>query len=160
MSPLDARTAKLVADLRRDWQQVKAHLERGGTVDPRTGPPQQALVALSLDHAYQAFETLLVRVERALGFPERRGETWHAQILFESAEPLANLRPAVYPSSAARDWDELLRFRHFLRHAYVVELDSDKLVANLQRLERAVAATAPSITALLAALEGRSGDGR
>jgi hypothetical protein len=154
MSPLDARTAKLLADVRRDWQQVKAHLERGRTVDPRSGAPQQALVALSLDHAYQAFETLLVRLERALGLPERSGTTWHAQILFESGEPLANLRPAVYPSSVAREWDELLRFRHFLRHAYVLELDAEKLAANLKRLERAVAATDPYIAALVQALEG------
>jgi hypothetical protein len=153
MSPLDARTVKLLSDIGRDWQQVKAHLERGRSVDPRSGAPEQALVALSLDHAYQAFETLLVRVERALGLPERDGPTWHAQLLFESGEPVAELRPAVYPSSVYQDWDELLRFRHFLRHAYVVELDPEKLTANLQRLERAVAATDPHVAALIRALE-------
>lgn len=153
MSPLDARTARLLSDIRRDWQQVKAHLERGRTVNAESGAPQQALIALSLDHAYQAFETLLVRLERALGLPERDGSTWHAQILFESGEPLEGLRPAVYPSSAARDWDELLRFRHFFRHAYVVELDPAKLAANMDRLERAVGATDPYVAALIGALE-------
>lgn len=154
MSPLDARTAKLLADIRRDWQQVRAHLERGRAVNPSAGAPEQALVALSLDHAYQAFETLLVRIERALGLPEREGANWHVQILFDSGESLADLRPPVYPASAARHWDELLRFRHFLRHAYVVELDDDKLAANLARLEQAVAETDSYVEALVAALEG------
>lgn len=121
-------------------------------MDASAGIAEQALVALSLDHAYQAFETLLVRMERALGLPERTGATWHSRILFEAAQPVAGLRPAVYPDEVALDWDELLRFRHFLRHAYTVSLDPQRLTGNLQRLVRAVAATEPFIEALLEAL--------
>jgi hypothetical protein len=50
LSPLDARTAKLLGDISRDWQQVKAHLGRAQSVDPSQGAPETALVALSLDH--------------------------------------------------------------------------------------------------------------
>lgn len=152
MSPLDARVLKLVAEVERDWRQVRAHLAKARSVDPEKGEPEAALVALSLDHAYQAFETLLVRTERALGLPERVGATWHARILFDSGEPVPGLRPAVYPQDAAGDWDALLRFRHFLRHAYPIGLDAAKLRANVARLETAATRTEPFVNALVAAL--------
>jgi hypothetical protein len=152
VSPLDARVAKLAAEIERDWTQVKAHWARAQSVNPADGAPQAALVALSLDHAYQAFETLLVRWERALGLPERTGATWHAHILYESGDPVPGLRPAVYPPEAASDWDALLRFRHFLRHAYLVDLDPAKLAANVERLARAAAATDVAVAAAVAML--------
>ncbi len=102
MSPADSRTAFLCAECRRDWEAVKAHLSRARATDPSRGEAQAALVALSLDHAYQAFETILVRLE--------------------------------------------------LRHAYVVKLDSDKLAANVDRLERVVATTDRWLDAVLTGL--------
>ncbi len=152
MSPVDARVAKIAADIQRDWELVEAHLSRAQSVDASKGEPQAALVALSLDHAYQAFETLLVRIERALGLPERIGPMWHVQLLHESGDPIEGLRPAVYAAGARSDWDGLLRFRHFLRHAYVVTLDPAKLTTNVERLERAVLATDPFVSALVTSL--------
>jgi hypothetical protein len=46
----------------------------------------------------------------------------------------------------------LLAFRHFLRHAYAVELDAERLTENTRRLRRAVEATQPFIDDLLNAL--------
>jgi hypothetical protein len=152
VSPLDARVAVLVAELRREWGQVTAHLAKARSADPASGEPEAALVALALDHAYQAFETLLVRLERALGLPERTGAGWHAQLLLDAGLPVGGLRPAAYPPETASDWDALRRFRHFLRHAYAVELDPEKLRANVERLGSAVAATAPHVEAVIEAL--------
>lgn len=50
------------------------------------------------------------------------------------------------------DWEALLRFRHFLRHAYAVPLDPDRLRSNVGRLALAVAGTAPAIEAIVVAL--------
>lgn len=111
-------------------------------------------MALALDHAYQGFETMLMRVERALGLPKRAGATWHAAILADAAAPIAKLRPAVLPREALHDWEALMRFGHFLRHAYAVELDAGRLADNAERLERAVAASEATVQALLKALEG------
>jgi len=41
-------------------------------------------------------------------------------LLADAGRPIARLRPAVYPAEAQADWEALLRFRHFLRHAYGV----------------------------------------
>jgi hypothetical protein len=71
VSPVEARIAVLVAECRRDWDLVKSNLAKAESVDPAGGDPQAALVALSLDRAYQAFEEIMVRIERCLGLPER-----------------------------------------------------------------------------------------
>lgn len=60
-------------------------------------------MALSLDHAYQALETILVRIERALGLPERSGPGWHALLLADTALVIPGLRsaPAVFGADRA-----------------------------------------------------------
>lgn len=143
-------------ELARDWRMVEEHLHNATSADPAQGLPLASFVALSLDHAYQAFETLLVRLERSLGLPERSGKDWHRALLADATLPLAELRPAICPREVELDWEALLKFRHFLRHAYAVALDPDKLRANVQRLSRAVAATAPLVRALVEALRARS----
>ncbi len=121
MSPADARAALVLAECHRDWDTVKAHLQRARQATPCDGTAQAALAALSLDHAYQAFETILMRIERALALPDR--------------------------------------FRHFLRHAYVLDLDGDKLAQNVLRLDKAVCATDGWLTAVLDVLGAVHADG-
>jgi hypothetical protein len=152
VSPAEARAALAVAECRRDWETVKAHLARARGVDPSQGPAQAALIALSLDHAYQAFEAILLRLERASGLPERTGASWHASLLADAAVAVPGLRPPVFPPEAQADWDGLLRFRHFLRHAYVVDLGPSDLAVNLARLDRAVAATEAWLASVLSEL--------
>lgn len=153
MSPADARVVQMLAELRRDWAQVVEHRRRAFSCEPSQGAPYAALVALSLDHAYQAFETMLLRLERALGLEPRTGAHWHAALLTDSALPLPGLRPAVFSRAAEPDWFALLRFRHFLRHAYAVELDPTVLAANRDHLDRAIRATEPHVEGLFTALE-------
>ena len=152
MTGEDVRVASLRAEIARDWGAVREHLARALTVEPARGAPEAALIALSLDHAYQAFETILVRIERALALPARSGESWHRALLADAARPLTGARPSVLPQASEGDWEALLGFRHFLRHAYHSPLDPTRLVANRARLERAVAATDPTILALLSSL--------
>jgi hypothetical protein len=152
VSPADARAALLLAECRRDWDAVKAHLARALSVDPAAGAAEAALVALSLDHAYQAFENILTRIERALGLPARSGPGWHTALVADAALDIPGVRPPLYPRHALPDWDALLRFRHFLRHAYVVDLDPEKLAANRARLVRAVGETDTFLAVVLAGL--------
>lgn len=152
MSPIDSRIALLLVDVERDWSAVQTHLARAVSVAPGDSAPNAAYVALSLNHAYQAFETILLRIERSAGLPERTGDGWHRLLLADGAVALPGVRPPVYPHSVTRDWSELLAFRHFLRHAYHADLEPDRLSENVKRLARAVAATAPSVRALIDAL--------
>jgi hypothetical protein len=152
VSPADARVALAVAECRRDWEAARTQLARARSADPVQGAAPAALVALSLDHAYQAFEAILLRLERATGLPERTAASWHTGLLADAAVAIPGLRPPVFPAEAHADWDTLLRFRHFLRHAYVVDLDPSKLALNRDRLERAVAATEAWLASVLSGL--------
>jgi hypothetical protein len=153
MSPADARRLQLLAELRRDWSQVEHHLGQAQSVEPEDTDANAALVALSLDHAYQAFETMLLRLERGLGLQDRTGANWHITLLADAGLSIENLRPAVYPPEAKQDWHALLRFRHFLRHAYATPLDAEELRRNRASLAAAVAATGTNVEALLSALK-------
>jgi hypothetical protein len=152
VSPAEARASLAVAECRRDWATLKTHLARALAADPFQGDAPAALVALSLDHAYQAFESILVRLERAAGLPERTGANWHTALLADAALAIPGLRPPIFPADVHADWDVLLRFRHFLRRAYVVDLDPGKLAGNRDRLEHAVAATDAWLNLVLSGL--------
>lgn len=152
MSPAEARAALAIAECRRDWATLKTHLSRARAADPFQGEAPAALVALSLDHAYQAFESILVRLERVAGLPERTSANWHSALLADAALAIPGLRPPIFPADVHADWDALLRFRHFLRHAYVVDLDPAKLAGNRDKLERAVAASDAWLDSVLSGL--------
>jgi hypothetical protein len=153
MSPEESRLTLLRSEIERDWGAIEQRLQRALSVDPARGEAESALVALSLDHAYQAFETLLVRVERALGLPERAGANWHNELLADASLELENVRPSIVSNEAALHWRALLRFRHFLRHAYAVDLDAAELARNRAHFEIAVASTRNRVQQLLDALK-------
>lgn len=152
MSPTDVRLSVVRSQVERDWNEVRRQLDRAGSVDPARGDPEAAFVALALDHAYQAFEQILISVERALRLPERTGDRWHRALLADATRALPEVRPALVPIEVERDWEYLLGFRHFLRHAYAADLDPVRLVRNVQRLRQAVGATDPLIAAILGAM--------
>ena len=153
MSPAQIRLGALRAELQRDWDIVLRQLSKATSVSPAAGEPEAALCALALDHAYQALEQVLVRVERALTLPERVGETWHRALLADASRAVPDVRPALIPAESERDWQEVLAFRHFLRHAYAAELDAARLATVVGCLERAVRATDPIIREAWALLD-------
>ena len=157
MSAADARTAALRAELASDLRAVERHLAAARSVDPGDGGPQAALVALSLHHAYQAFESLLVRVHAALGLGAPEGATWHSRLLEQAGGEIDGLRPALYPEAAGHHWRALLRFRHFLRHAYTANLDPMELRRNVEHLGQAVDLSAPYLEAAVGALSVAGG---
>ncbi len=158
MSPGLIRLSAVLAELQRDWGVVQRQLERVERADPFAGEAQAALVALALDHAYQALEQILLRFERALSLPERAGDTWHRRLLADAARALPGVRPAIVAAAAEPDWEELLGFRHFLRHAYGAELDAARLGALVVSLRRAVQATEPVMLAAFASLDPLLGE--
>lgn len=151
MSPAQVRLGSLRAEVERDFQEIQRQLARATSLDPAQGEPEGAFVALALDHAYQALEQVLVAFERALRLPERTGEHWHRKLLADAARPLPGVRPVLL--AAERDWEELLGFRHFLRHAYSADLDPVRLARNVECLRRAVADTSPLIISALEAID-------
>lgn len=154
-----ARVALAAAQIARDWSAVESHRERASSVEPDAGGAEAALVAVSLHHAYQAFESLLERVARALELPVPAGPRAHQELLDDAALDVPGVRDAVVDEPAARAWQRVLRFRHFFRHAYLVELDAVELGKVRACLDEAVVSTRPRVERLLASLRATADEG-
>lgn len=133
MAPRElAEISVLAADIDRvlaALREARALVERetrgaGGVSDDPRG---LAYLAVTLAQYYNALEDALVRSARVFEDGPPAGEAWHAELLRRAALPLPHLRPEILPAGCQEDARTLLRFRHFLRHAYVVPLDREKI---------------------------------
>ena len=92
--------------------------------------PQDAVAILSRRFAEEVFDTATPV-----------GADWHRSLL-RSMRLATETRPPVITCEAADGLEDLLAFRHFLRHAYAAELEWDRLrdlAAALPALQRKVA---------------------
>jgi hypothetical protein len=86
-----------------------------------------AVVAVGLHRWYSAVESIVERIERVFGTAPT-GPEWHAELLRGAVLDIPGVRPAILPEAHVERLHELLRIRHFFRHAYAVELDRAKLL--------------------------------
>jgi hypothetical protein len=92
------------------------------------GDPRLAVVALATHHLYSCAESIFERVALAFeGMPDQR-ERWHRSLLDQMGLSIDGIRPAVLSPPTLPPLREMLQFRHFLRHAYAVELDPVRLL--------------------------------
>lgn len=108
-----------------------------------------ALAAVTLHAWYTGLESLLERILRTLDADLPSGPTGHRDVLLQSVGELPGVRPAVLPPALLDDLLTLLKFRHFFRHAYAVELDPARLRPQIERLQR----LAPAVAGALSAFE-------
>jgi hypothetical protein len=80
-------------------------------------------LALALDRAYTAMESILDRVARTLEGGAPTGADWHRSLLRNASLDIEGVRPAILSAESEPALDELRRFRHFVRHAYAAPLD-------------------------------------
>jgi len=122
---------------------------RGYVLYENPDRPVVALVAVDIDRYYTSLEATFEAVARSLDRDIPTGSGWH-QALLERMEQPGDARPAVLGSATRAALTSLLRFRHFLRHAYAVEFDWRKL----QPLARSLPETNALVASDLAAFRG------
>jgi hypothetical protein len=91
-----------------------------------------AALAFRTEQFYSACEAALVRVLRGVDGGISASATWHQQVLEDATLAVSGLRPALIGQDTQRGLTTLLGFRHFLRHAYAVDLDPRRLLARSQ----------------------------
>ena len=104
-------------------------LARGAPGDPTSDGERGAIavVAVGLHRWYSALESMIERIERSFGtLPV--GPEWRAELLVGAAWEIPGVRPAIVPREHLDPLRELLKVRHFFRHAYAVELDRPRLL--------------------------------
>ena len=83
-------------------------------------------------------ENLFTRIAANFGNHIDDSTQWHALLLKRMSVEIPDVRPAVISQNTYLMLDELRRFRHLFRNAYVLTFDADKLrlvVRDAVRLE-------------------------
>ncbi len=111
------------------------------------------LVAANLHGYYTALETLCERVARQLDEHVPAGPTWHVDLLSQMQIEVPGLRPRVINPSVLDELQELRKFRHFFRHAYVLEFDPILVQGHAERLGRVHQPIAQSIASFRAHMD-------
>ncbi|MDM8527829.1 hypothetical protein QUF58_06385 [Anaerolineales bacterium HSG24] len=85
------------------------------------------IIAYHLHNLYNAFENIFLNIARTFENSIDDKTQWHAELLERMTLSINLLRPAVIDETAYDALDELRRFRHLFRHAYMVKLDPMRL---------------------------------
>lgn len=117
-----ARHAAELDKLLATWEQVKVQR------------PLLIVAAVELHAWYTAFEAAIERVARTLDRSVPAGAESHFALLRQASLALPEVRPALIPRGVFAELHELLKFRHFFRHAYRVELDPARVEQQARRL--------------------------
>jgi len=88
-------------------------------------------MAYQIHNLYGAYEELF---ETVAGFFENRieGVRYNADLLRRMKMEIEGIRPALLSRSTYTSLDELRRFRHLFRHAYGMELDTERIARIVQ----------------------------
>ena len=145
MSPADITKNELlalVAEIRDDLgavaRLVPALLQARKAVE-HAGDPMQIMAAAGYLHQlYTATESIHERIVRLLDGAVPTGERWHHDLLTRVGIEVPGVRPAVLTSVTRARLARLLRFRHFFRHAYRIDLLSEEVLSTAAGIEQTV----------------------
>lgn len=116
-------------------------------------PAQLDSVAYQIHNLYCAAEDLLKLVAQA--FENRIGSSgeWHRILLLRMSEPIPGIRPALLSEDLFDVMNRLRGFRHFVRHAYVTDIDPNQLQANLNLAFKLAEALPKAVYTFIAQLD-------
>ncbi len=132
---MSASIERLRAEIRSDrtsigrWLDQLEPLELGAGSDPAL----LSLAAWAIHHSYSAIEAILERTMRVIERSLPEGADFHKALLDAAALELEGIRPPLLSPETVRELHELRGFRHFVRHAYSVDLDGGRLAALQER---------------------------
>jgi uncharacterized protein YutE (UPF0331/DUF86 family) len=117
-------------------------------------PSQLDSVAYQIHNLYCAAEDLLKLVAQA--FENRIGTSgeWHRTLLLRMSEPVPGMRPALLTEELFNVMNRLRGFRHFVRHAYVTDIELTQLQANLKLAQQLARDLPEAVRAFIAQLDG------
>jgi len=104
-----------------------------------TEPEMGIVVGYYLHVLYSLFENLFARIATTFGNQVTDKAQWHAQLLRRMTLDVKGIRPRVIGGESYKCLNELRRFRHLFRNAYVLRFDPERLALVLKdarRLER------------------------
>lgn len=139
---MNERALLLTSSIRQDIQAIegiyRALAKRSiptGTLSEEN-EEQLIVIAYHLHNLYNAFENIFTNIAAMFENSMDDSARWHAQLLERMHLNVMPLRPQVIAADAYDALDELRRFRPMFRHAYLVQLDPDRLSLVLRKALR------------------------
>jgi hypothetical protein len=130
----------LQAEIRADLQAIEEAYEALNSISKHITEPETAIVAGYYLHViYGLFESLFARIATTFGNQITDKAQWHMQLLRRMTLHVEEVRPCVIGDETYGFLDELRRFRHLFRNAYVLRFDPERLaivLKNARRLEQ------------------------
>ncbi len=130
-TPDRASLLRLRQDVERDSGAAEALLSaleaRAGDALPADDPVFLGYAAVTLHQLYTALETAFERICLTLEGSLPAGADSHQALLRDMTRDLDTMRPRVLRDETASALRPLLRFRHFVRRAYAIDWDAERL---------------------------------
>lgn len=95
-------------------------------------PSQLDSAAFQTHNLYCAVEDLLKLIAKNFENHIGSGGDWHRVLLLRMSQPVRGIRPAFLQEDSLAAMNKLRGFRHFVRHAYGMEIEIDQLQSNLR----------------------------
>ena len=148
--PTPQQLNDLALDLQVELGKLDRLIEGLDSLGPVLGDPLRVdAAALRLQSLYTGIERCLVQISRVLNGGTPDGAEWHRRLL-ERMGQTTDQRPAVLAADTIESLQELLRFRHLVRHLYAYELQPEPV----ERLRLTAKALWPLVQADLERFRG------
>jgi hypothetical protein len=107
------------------------------------------VAAVNIHAWYTALETAFERVARLLDGSVPSGSAWHSELIAQMSVDVPGVRAALIGADLKPDLENIRRFRHFFRNAYVLEFDSTRIRELAAQVSRAHTITRVSFQQLM-----------
>ncbi|GAK61021.1 hypothetical protein U27_00919 [Candidatus Vecturithrix granuli] len=149
----------LQAEIRADLQAIaEAYQALHSVLKDEEQRSQDIVIGYYLNVLYGLFENLFERIAAMFENQIHNKAQWHAQLLRRMTLDIQDIRPRAISAAAYQCLDELRRFRHVFRNAYVLSFDAVRLGLVLEKaleLERLYQGEIEAFLSFLDELAGR-----
>jgi hypothetical protein len=83
---------------------------------------------------YSGIENILKRISRYSNVPLPSGEIWHVELVRRFCDPPFSSLPVLFDPSLSADLAPYRQFRHVVHHGYGFQLDWERMVEGIERV--------------------------
>ena len=98
-----------------------------------------AAAAAFLADFYTGVENILKRISCCYGIAMPAGEDWHVELFNRFCDPGFQGLPIIFDAKQKRSFAEYRGFRHVMHHGYSLQLDWERMVEGVKKVNAAYA---------------------
>ncbi len=110
-------------------------------------------LALKLHNFYTTCERIFERISGDINGKIPQGLDWHKRLLKNMTLDIKGVRPPVLSKTTEKELEEYLRFRHLVRNIYGFELEEEKMMSLVERINKVAGLFVKDIDGFISFLE-------